>query len=349
MASTVASFTARLLAAEQSWDDLRRNSYSSPGRWVQTLDMSRIPFTEQRSELLEFDTDLTQLFSLVPSLTHLKLNPAMPMSQRAILALALRSESACLKLKTIAGIRCIVPPDSPVTASDDAFVQLLYSSPNLEEIELFGTGLEPVVLIQPLGDVRMTTPFRPLTLPFLHTLNLLSMASSPVMYALLRAHLPVLKKLRITPYHDIPFPSNLTSRFITVHGPKLDSLHLETINSWPTRMHPSPQDLLETAPNLNHLSLENPIPALTFGNMSDPHQLRILSIPRPKTGLVWTFIENILPHLPQLAVIRAREVRWLRAGVKGRALEAGVQGEMREWRRKLARRGIKMLDADWKE
>jgi hypothetical protein len=30
-------------------------------------------------------------------------------------------------------------------------------------------------------------------------------------------------------------------------------------------------------------------------------------------------------------------------------LETGVQGEMRNWRRRLDRRGVKVLDAAWKE
>jgi len=42
-------------------------------------------------------------------------------------------------------------------------------------------------------------------------------------------------------------------------------------------------------------------------------------------------------------------VRWLRKGMGLRAQEAGVQGEMREWRRRLLRRGIRVLDAEWKE
>jgi hypothetical protein len=44
-----------------------------------------------------------------------------------------------------------------------------------------------------------------------------------------------------------------------------------------------------------------------------------------------------------------REVRKLKKGLSSRAQEAGVQGEAMEWRRRLLRRGVRVLDADWSE
>jgi hypothetical protein len=35
--------------------------------------------------------------------------------------------------------------------------------------------------------------------------------------------------------------------------------------------------------------------------------------------------------------------------VSRKALEAGVQGEMHEWRRRFARRGVRLVDGDWRD
>jgi hypothetical protein len=40
-------------------------------------------------------------------------------------------------------------------------------------------------------------------------------------------------------------------------------------------------------------------------------------------------------------------VRWLRHGMNSHAQEAGIQGEMKAWERRLARRGIRLLDDNW--
>jgi len=86
------------------------------------------------------------------------------------------------------------------------------------------------------------------------------------------------------------------------------------------------------------------LPNLT---LTEDHHLKTLSIPRPK-GDFWPVLERLLSHLPDLAVVRARDVRWVRQGISARAQEAGVQGEMKEWQRRLARRHIRVVDADWR-
>ena len=88
------------------------------------------------------------------------------------------------------------------------------------------------------------------------------------------------------------------------------------------------------------------MPALTVCSIYPKHPLQILSIPRPDARFL-SVLESLLPKLPGLKVVRARDIRWLRAGMSSHAREAGVQGEMREWRRRLARRGISVLDATW--
>ena len=111
-------------------------------------------------------------------------------------------------------------------------------------------------------------------------------------------------------------------------------------------LFPSPTTLLHTCPRLRHLSLESPLPTLTICSIYPKHPLQILSIPRPDAEFL-SVLESLLPKLPGLKAVRARDVRWLRPGMGAHAQEAGIQGEMRDWKRRLGRRGIQVLDAQW--
>ena len=121
---------------------------------------------------------------------------------------------------------------------------------------------------------------------------------------------------------------------------------LDNLPQWPTTLFPSPPTLLEICPSLRHVSLELPLPPLTLSN-AEKHDLEILSLPRPKQEF-WFVLERLLPKLPRLRFVRARDVKWLRGGMSDRARQAGVQGEMLLWRKRLLRRGICLLDAEWK-
>lgn len=336
------SFYKRLHIADQKWDSIRRIPYSTPGRWVQSLDLTDLVFEGQAQALL-LDSLLTQIFPLVPFLSTLSMNPSFVLSRRALSSLAQREES--VNLRSLSGLS-YVPPPSPIP-DEDPFVNLLRGCPNLEVLVIIGQELDPTELDIDSGDVDVLSPatFTPLYLPKLQIVSLLSMHSSPLMLALLHSPLLSLKKLTVTPYHDIPYPASLVSEFITIHGPTLSSLILFTPKSWPTRLRPSPTNLLECAPNLNHLSLEIPLPSLA---LSQRHGLKILSIPRP-TSDFWAIFERLFPLLPDLAVLRARDVHWLKKGISSMAQEAGIQGEMRLWKRRLERRGVRLLDADWRE
>ncbi|KAJ2918418.1 hypothetical protein MD484_g2038, partial [Candolleomyces efflorescens] len=305
------------------------------------LDLSELAFVGQQQALL-LDSILTTLFPLVPSLSALYINPSFVLSRRALYSLCERDGAA--NLKSLGGLTYLAPP-SP-TPSDDPFVRLLQCCPNLEEFEIVGQGLDPM---DHDWDMPIELPsmehFRPLKLEKLRLLSLLSMHSSPLMLALLCSSLPSLRKLTLTPYNDLPYPISLVSALITTHGQSLGSLLLFTPKSWPTRLRPSPDNLFTVAPNLRHLSLENPLPNLV---LLEPHNLQILSIPRPRAD-AWPMLERLFPFLPRLCVVRARDVRWIRKGISSVALDTGVQGEMREWRRRLARRKIRLLDADWNE
>lgn len=260
------------------------------------------------------------------------------MSRRAILSLAQRQ--GCTNIRTLEGITYV---PSVIPGEEESMVCLLRCCENLEEIEIAGHSLiDPFNLEHPV-DRRTFVSTQPLHLPNLRMLSILSIYHSPLLCVLFNSELPSLTKLTITPYDDIP--DSPVSQLIAAHGPTLRSLLLFTPKSWPTRLHPSPSNLLDISPNLRHLSLEHPIPNLL---LSQPHHLQFLSIPRP-TESTWDLIVRLLSAMPNLCAVRARDVRWLRKGMNARAQEAGVQGTMREWRRRLARRGVRMLDAEWRD
>lgn len=292
------------------------------------------------SEAYTVDALLTQLFPLLPFLEKLTLNPSLTISSRVVKSLSYREGIA--NLRSIKGIKL----DPSPSVSEDAFVDLLCFCINLEELDVVGSGIDITDFTMP-DTHEAFDQSKSLQLPRLRKLVLLSTSCSPLMYALLHSSLPSLRYLIITPYDESFVPTSLVPRFIQAHGQMLTSLHLFTPKVWPVMLLPSPVTILQTCPNLYHLSLEDPLPVLALRPPVTSHDLHILSIPRPRPEFL-TVLESLLPKMPSLTAVRARDVRWLRPGMSMRAQQAGVQGEMVEWKRRLARRGIQMLDAEWK-
>ncbi|KAG2045105.1 hypothetical protein BDR03DRAFT_937927 [Suillus americanus] len=355
--NSLQKFTAHLHSADQMWDSIRRIPYSTPGRWVQVLDLSELLAELDSSAYYALNALLTQLFPLLPFLAKLTLYSGFLLSHRALASLTHRDGSS--NIRALGGIYYDPFIYSAVATGEDPFVQLLQVCVNLEILEVTGVGLDDTDLGSHLDNtenLKIPHMATPLHLPRLQSLTLLSMPSSLLMHALLHSPLPRLQNLSLTPYDDIPFPASLSSLFLEKHGQHLRTIFLSTPRSWPTRYHPSPTTILHTSPHLRHLSLEYPLPALTITfqtpltGVSSPFNLplQILSIPRP-SGDFWVTLERLLPFLPSLKIIRMRDVRWLRRGMTPRAQEAGIQGEMREWDRRLTRRGIRLLDGKWKE
>jgi len=73
-----------------------------------------------------------------------------------------------------------------------------------------------------------------------------------------------------------------------------------------------------------------------------PHPLRTLSIPRPTPELLSRVVEPIFKELREVHI---REVRYLRRGMGKSAEGAGSSASMTEWRWRLARRGVRVIDA----
>lgn len=331
-------FAENLRVSDQKWDSIRRIPYSTPGRWVQTLDLRELDIASP-AEAYRLDNALNLLFPLLPFLIRFMVSPSIVLSRRAVGGIATRPET--VHLRVLKGIRF----ESSSHVEPDHFVELLRACVGLEELSVIGTGvdmLDSSVSQEPL-------PFKPLHLPHLRKLVLLSLPCSPVMYALLHSPLPSLRHLTISPCDDTAVPCSLVPRFIHAHGAQLSSLHLFTAKTWPATSSPSPPTLLTSCPALHHLSLETPLPILMLPAFADaePHPLCILSLPRPRPEFL-AVLEALLPRLPALNTIRTRDVRWLRPGMSARAQQAGVQGEMVEWRRRFGRRGIQIVDSDWK-
>ncbi|KDQ63143.1 hypothetical protein JAAARDRAFT_147144 [Jaapia argillacea MUCL 33604] len=347
--ASLEKFAALLHAADQSWDSLRRIPYSAPGRWVQTLDLSMLNCA-LRAEACRIDSLLTRLFTILPFLTRYILNPSIVLSRPATTALSCKEGIS--NLQVLKGMKGLLSARSITAIDEEPLVQVLRVCPKLTQLEVIGPGVESIDLDEPeVLDLTLPSDFVPLHLPNLHTLTILSTHSSPLLFALLHSPLPSLRDLTVTPYDDVPYPTSLVSHFIDTHGTYLRHLNLFTPKVWPHKRYTSPPTLLLTSPHVKHLSLESPLPHLTLTSNSasiTTHPVQVLSIPRPDSQFL-ALLERILPALPSLKAVRTRDARWLKKGISSRALEAGVQGELREWRRRLGRHGIRILDADWTE
>ena len=97
-------------------------------------------------------------------------------------------------------------------------------------------------------------------------------------------------------------------------------------------------------PNLTHLSLGFPLPALKIPQ-GDAHPLELLSIPRPNQHC-YDIVHTIVSSLKNLRAVRTRDVRWSRRGITSQAKETIIQGEMRKWKRSLSLLGVVLIDTD---
>jgi hypothetical protein len=364
-ASALEKFAVQLCSSDQRWDSIRRIPYSTPGRWVRELDLSEI--APSSVEFLSVDTHLTRLLPLLPSLTNLYLIPEMVLSNRALAALQckdgigeLRSLKG-LKISVLGELASVLPP---FVSNFDPIAQLLWHCPRLEQLEILCTDtvnpeLESVMDLDNLGllrDEESTLSLPPsLHLPHLKSLRLSALPICPLLLTLLCTPLPELRHIVVTPYSDVHTAPQLGA-LLAAHGRNLISLSISTSRHLPispTMGDARPLALLGSCPELQYLALDHPLPELASPTaQSDerpqPHPLRVLTIPRPSARFLHE-LEVLLPRLPALSVVRARTVRWLRAGVAGKALEAGVQGEMHEWRRRFARKGVRVVDGEWRD
>ena len=339
---------------------------------MQAIDLSEM--VVHPPDLLSVDSDITRLFPLLPFLTSLHLVSGMFLSNRVLTAL--QCKDGIGELRSLKGVKLSVPdgntPAQSLGPSPDAVVHLLRNCPRLEQLEISCADandleLEPIVDIDfsSFRDEAAVTLPPPLCLPNLESLCLSTVPSDSLFLTLLRTPLPSLRHLVVAPHGDRHITQ--LSALLATNGRSLISLRINTPQHLPTSTSDVPvPPLLTSCPDLHYLALDQQLlPVLTLleptqqdvgsgggegsGSGSPrPHPLRVLTIPRPNARF-FREVEALLPRLPSLTVVRARAVRWLRAGVSRKALEAGVQGEMHEWRRRFARRGVRLVDGDWRD
>lgn len=203
--------TNTLLEADSRWDHLRRIPYSTPGRWIVTLDLSRLSCSYPSK--LAVDTALTQLFPLVPLLEELILNPIGSglLSRRALRSLrdvnSMRGNTRG-RLRVLKGLAVVDRSDGE---GERDILKFLAAMCELEELDITGTGFgesdvdgELPEMLSPVTSVSLLPGSSILSLPRLHTLGLLALPLSPIPTALCSIPLPSLRSLTLTSYHGTP-------------------------------------------------------------------------------------------------------------------------------------------------
>ena len=312
---------------------LRRIAYSTPGRWVNSLDLTLLSHLTP-AQYLNFDRLISQLFPVTPFLTQIVLHSTVTLTRQAMQSLA--DSQTVRVLKQLRGIHVPSHPHGSVHQSG-ALTSLLRSCVNLQHLELLGSGLD--------ADADFPDPeaiYSPsqITLPHLQSMSILHIPFSPVLHALSRAEIPSLRALTISIYLDVE--GSDATKFLESHGENLTTLTLALAQTWPPTTTQIPTNILVICPNLRYLSLPTTPPSLALTPPPIPSKLAILSVPRPNMEFLRDVIE---PLLPSLREIRVREVRYLKKAMGVGAAGAGSSAVMLDWRRRLARRRVIVLDA----
>ena len=128
-------FYRRLHSSDQKWDSLRRIQFSTPGRWVRSLDLRKLK-ANNRSDIYAVDDILTNLFPILPFLEKIQLNPSIPMSKRSMGSLS--SSEATRYLKSLRGVKydaTFLEPQGQ-HLDQDPLTQTVASCHKLEELEV---------------------------------------------------------------------------------------------------------------------------------------------------------------------------------------------------------------------
>ncbi|KZV80855.1 hypothetical protein EXIGLDRAFT_629514 [Exidia glandulosa HHB12029] len=353
--STPRSLTAlsnAIHAGHARWDSLRRILYSTPGRWVQSLDLSPL---DPGSEHLVVDALLRNMLPLVPFLDELRLNPTIQLSRLTFDAF--RSGPHASKLRSLTGLRFsaphlgpAAPPGSGAAAQamyeevQDPVLRLLRACLSLQELELLPPP-RPLNAADdddddwPIPEGSETELHEPPDLPSLQSLAVFLSPTSPMVALLSRSALPSIQRL------TIPGELAVSSDLLSAHGSALRALAIHE----PPTVSPAlaaehvPHNLLSTCPSLRHLVL--PCSTPQFDSVTR-HPLATLSIPRPTPEFLRTLERGLFPAL---RVVQFRDTRWLRKGVAPIARQTGVAGEMARWRVRLGRLRVRVLDGAGRE
>ncbi|KAG8836395.1 hypothetical protein FRC17_003305 [Serendipita sp. 399] len=311
-------FCERLLEGDRKWDNLRRIHHSTPGRWVESLNLTYLS-SLSGSQYHTFDRFLARIFPVVPFLHSLNL-PATNMMTRPTMQ-ALAESEVVSSLSELRGVHVPAPPNYSFLQIE-SMTHLLRSCYMVKHLELIGSGLD-----HDADDFDEEVVYSPanFTLPHLQSLCILHIPYSPILQVLSRAELPELRALTISLYADKE--KSDSNAFLKAHGSSLTHLTLSATKN-------PLENLLVLCPNLRYLSL--PTIPTAMACPPTPSTLAILSIPRPTMEFLSGMVEPLMPSLRQ---VRIREVRYLRRGLGAGAAKTGSSAIILEWRRRLGRRG----------
>lgn len=341
-------------AGHARWDSLRRILYSTPGRWVLSLDLSPL---HPGPDALTVDKLLRDMLPLVPFLDELQLNCDIQLSRLTFDAL--QSGPHASRLRSLTGLRFAAPHLGPAAPADslpaaramyeelqDPTLRLLRSCVRLQELELLPpprrVGADDEDEDEwPVPEGSETELHEPLELPSLQSLTIFLRPTSPMVALLSRSPLPTLQRLAMS--GELAASSNL----LPAHGSALRALALHEPPTVPPAVATEhcPRNLLSTCNGLRHLVLPCSVPPLD-PLLGDRHPLTTLSIPRPTPEFLRTLERGLLPSL---RVVQLRDTRWLRKGVAPSARQTGVAGEMVRWRLRLGRLRVRVLDGAGRE
>ncbi|GHJ89359.1 hypothetical protein NliqN6_5761 [Naganishia liquefaciens] len=332
------AFASSVLKGDSRWDSLKRIPYSTPGRYVQVLDLSHLDeplgeasrdeeFASTQGGLnslagngLRLNGCLNTLFPLLPHLEVLILPSSIPVAPSTLRAL--QSAPSRSKAKVIHGLvltqavepKPIKHESADATSDLDSMIRFLKAFPNLRDVSIKGYGdIDP-------GFSITHNPQPPLDLQRLESMTLHGVKSGLFIGALCdqEASLPSLRRLDLTCYaHQ---PGDLTVDLLRVHGSKLHSLTLRAPTDWPPLRIPPPSETLFLCPHLQVLKFldSNTLPPTeTFEDPALPFtaaqhcSLRHLSISKwstapafrdgphpPSTGQFEQLIETLIRNLP---------------------------------------------------
>jgi hypothetical protein len=317
------SFATSVLKGDSRWDSLKRNPYSTPGRYVHVLDLSRLdeargahrPNTDEGAspstgldstagDGLRLNGCLNTLFPLLPHLEVLILPSSIPVAPSTLRAL--RSAPCRHQLKVLHGLVITQaiepnasygwtpPADNGVAPPSDVDSMLLFlrAFPKLKDISIKGYGENDP------GLSTLQHPQPALELVHLETLALHGVKSGLLIESLCQGAdehggdcLPALRHLDLASYANLP--GDRTVDFLRIHGRKLRTLTLRPPTDWPPLRVVPPSEVLVFCPRLEVLRYMDPNtlppeetfedPAFSFTG-SQHQSLRHLSITKWSTA-----------------------------------------------------------------
>lgn len=356
------------MSGDRKWSDINLHPHSVPGRWITTLDLSRLDpgALYLGAGAATVTSALSALLELTPSVVHLRLPPSGVSLQD------LRHSSCMRNLRALEGVHLCSAEDEV-----DA-VRLLRATRRLEFLGLVWVGVRPEAEEEEESGPEKTK--LQLNLSSLHSVTFVNPMAGPLLAALTVADLPNLTRWVTSPYSSHLIVHTDDPRrggpraFQAYHGHKIRSLTFVAVPDYPRRDLLPAADSLTMHPHLEHVHLALPHRLLhdhrSFASAFFNRRVPVLTIPRwPRVVQNEASVSPHIAHEPQDGRPQGNAFLYELAqggGAKGRrvdkvvvdgytwvppslgrwAAESGDCAMMRTWAHWLAGRGIELLDQD---